>query len=217
MSARMADTGKAIWERLPLPGADVRCDWSWLPPEEADALFENLLQEIPWERHRLRMFGRELDAPRLSCWIGDPDAVYVYSRTRFEPRPWTLSLRTLRERVERSCDARFNSVLANLYRDGADSMGWHSDDEPELGAQPVIASLSLGAVRRFRLRRRLPRGMRATPADTLDLRLTHGSLLCMSGATQHLYQHDLPKSAAVTTPRINLTFRFIHKAARCPP
>ncbi|RDS83431.1 alpha-ketoglutarate-dependent dioxygenase AlkB [Dyella psychrodurans] len=213
----MADPGDATWERLPLPGADVRCAWSWLPREDADALFENLSQEIPWERHRLRMFGRELDAPRLSCWIGDPDAVYVYSRTRFEPRPWTPSLHALRERVERSCGARFNSVLANLYRDGADSMGWHSDDEPELGSQPIIASLSLGATRRFRLRRRLPRGIRATPADTLDVQLAHGSLLCMSGATQHLYQHDLPRSAAVTKPRINLTFRLIHVPAERQP
>lgn len=217
MSARMADPNSAIWERLSLPDADVRCAWSWLPRENADALFESLLQEIPWERHRLRMFGRELDAPRLSCWIGDPDAVYIYSRTRFEPRPWTPSLHALLARVEQSCNARFNSVLANLYRDGADSMGWHSDDEPELGSQPIIASLSLGATRRFRLRRRRPLGIRATPADTLDVQLSHGSLLCMSGATQHLYQHDLPKSAAVTSPRINLTFRLIHADAKRPP
>lgn len=213
MSARMAEAGNASWERLPLPGADVRCAWSWLPQEAADALLEQLLEEIPWERHRLRMFGRELDAPRLSCWIGDPAAVYTYSRTRFEPHPWTPALQALRERVERSSQARFNSVLANLYRDGADSMGWHSDGEAELGAQPVIASLSLGATRRFRLRRRLPRGTRATPADTLEVPLVHGSLLCMSGATQHLYQHDVPKSARVSAPRINLTFRLIQPSA----
>ncbi|WP_325430991.1 alpha-ketoglutarate-dependent dioxygenase AlkB family protein [Dyella sp.] len=209
----MADAGHAGWELLPLPGAHVRCAWSWLSQEAADAWWEQLLQEIPWERHRLRMFGRERDAPRLSCWIGDPGAVYVYSRTRFEPRPWTPALHALREAVQRSCHARFNSVLANLYRDGADSMGWHSDDEPELGPQPVIASLSLGATRRFRLRRRLPRGARATAADTVEIPLTHGSLLCMSGATQQLYQHDVPKSARVSAPRINLTFRLIHAPA----
>lgn len=206
----IAEACEDTWQPLPLPGADVRYAASWLAKDEADHLLERLLDEISWEQHRFLMFGREVAAPRLSCWIGDPGAIYMYSRTRFEPRAWAPSLLSLRARLERFCGARFNSVLANLYRDGADSMGWHSDDEPELGAQPVIASLSLGAARRFRLRRRLPRGMRLTPADTLDFPLAHGSLLCMAGATQSLYQHDLPKSAAVDTPRINLTFRYIH-------
>lgn len=209
MSATTVETANHTWQRLPLADAEVHCAWSWLTSHEADALFERLLEEIPWERHRLRMFGRELDAPRLSCWIGDPGATYMYSRSRFEPRPWTPSLHPLRERVQQACGARFNSVLANLYRDGQDSMGWHSDDEPELGSQPTIASFSLGATRRFRLRRRLPRGMRVSSADKLELGLTSGSLLCMAGATQQLYQHDLPKSAAVSAPRINLTFRLI--------
>lgn len=213
MPATSAEIASDVWQRLPVTDADVRCAWSWLTNDEADGLFERLLKEIPWERHRLRMFGRELEAPRLSCWIGDPGATYVYSRSRFEPRPWTPSLFPLRQRVEHSCGVRFNSVLANLYRDGADSMGWHSDDEPELGPQPVIASLSLGATRRFRLRRRLPRGTRAVPADILDLRLTSGSLLCMAGSTQRRYQHDLPKSPAVTAARINLTFRLIQAPA----
>ena len=213
----IAEPCEETWRPLPLPDADVRYAASWLAKDEADGLLERLLDEISWEQHRFLMFGREVTAPRLSCWIGDAGTTYMYSRTRFEPRPWTPSLLALRDRVEQACDARFNSVLANLYRDGADSMGWHSDDEPELGHQPVIASLSLGATRRFRLRRRLPRGTRATPADTLDLRLPPGSLLCMAGATQHLYQHDLPKSAAVTAPRINLTFRLIQTSTMHRP
>lgn len=196
-------------QRLPLADADVHYAPCWLAGHEADALLDRLLDEIPWERHRLRMFGREVDAPRLSCWIGDPGATYVYSRSRFEPHPWTPSLFSLRERVEQACQAQFNSVLANLYRNGDDSMGWHSDDEPELGAQPVIASVSLGAERRFRFRRREPRGARATPSSGLVL--AHGSLLCMTGNTQRYYQHDLPKSAEVVGPRINLTFRLIHR------
>jgi alkylated DNA repair dioxygenase AlkB len=202
------------WQRLPLADADVRYAEAWLGRDEADALFERLRQEIPWERHRLSMFGREVDSPRLSCWIGDPGTDYIYSRTRFEPRPWTSSLLVLRERVEAFSGARFNSVLANLYRDGQDSMGWHSDDEPELGPQPVIASVSLGAERRFRLRRKLPRGTRATP---LGLPLAHGSLLCMAGDTQRYYQHDLPKLAGMVGARINLTFRFIHASAQGRP
>lgn len=202
------------WQPLPLPDADVRYAPSWLAREEADELLARLLEEIPWERHRLNLFGREVDSPRLSCWIGDPGATYVYSRSRFEPRPWTASLLLVRERVERACQARFNSVLANLYRDGQDSMGWHSDDEPELGAQPVIASVSLGAERRFRFRRCVPRGMRA--AQPVGITLSHGSLLCMAGHTQHRYQHDLPKSTGIAAPRINLTFRLIDTAHHRP-
>jgi alkylated DNA repair dioxygenase AlkB len=194
------------WERLPLAEADVRYAQTWLDQKEADALFEHLQHEISWERHRLSLFGRQVDSPRLSCWIGDSGASYTYSRTRFEPRPWTPALLALRERLQTFCGVRFNSVLANLYRDGQDSMGWHSDDEPELGPRPVIASISLGAERRFRLRRKSPRGTRSTP---LGLPLAHGSLLCMAGDTQRHYQHDLPKVAAVTGARINLTFRRI--------
>lgn len=197
------------WQSLDLNGADVALQPQWLMREEADALFAALLAEIPWETHRIRLFGREMDSPRLSCWIGDADTSYVYSRTRFEPRPWLPALAMLRGRLEQLCAARFNSVLANLYRDGTDSMGWHSDDEAELGEFPLIASLSLGAERRFRLRRKLPRGVQATPADRLGLQLPHGSVLRMAGATQKLYRHDLPKTRAVTGARINLTFRWI--------
>ena len=189
---------------LPLPGASLRYRPDWLPEAEADALFA-AATTIAWERHRLRLFGREIDAPRLSCWIGDPGAAYTYSRVRFEPRPWLPALAALRAQLETTCGARFNSVLANLYRDGRDSMGWHSDDEPELGADPVIASISLGGVRRFRLRAR-------DGGAGLSLELAHGSLLLMAGATQRLYRHDLPKTRAAVAPRINLTFRYIHGA-----
>jgi alkylated DNA repair dioxygenase AlkB len=202
------------WEQLPLPDADVRYAPCWLCRDEADGLLARLLEEIPWERHRLNMFGREVDSPRLSCWIGDPGATYVYSRSRFEPRPWTTSLLSLREGVERACQVRFNSVLANLYRDGQDSMGWHSDDEPELGVKPVIASVSLGAERRFRFRRRVPRAPHAV--RPVGITLSHGSLLCMAGDTQRGYQHDLPKSTGISEPRINLTFRLIDTAHRRP-
>ncbi|RUL73109.1 alpha-ketoglutarate-dependent dioxygenase AlkB family protein [Dyella choica] len=202
------------WQRLPLADADVYYSPCWLAAGEADELLGHLLDEVPWERHRLRVFGREVDAPRLSCWIGDPGAIYVYSRSRFEPRPWTPSLLSLRARVELACAARFNSVLANLYRSGQDSMGWHSDDEPELGAQPIIASISLGVERRFRFRRRVPPG--TGTARPVGLTLSHGSLLCMAGDTQHHYQHDLPKSTGTSGSRINLTFRMIN-SAHMPP
>lgn len=214
LGAMISELMGDAWQQLPLPDADVRYAPSWLARQEADELFARLLQDIPWERHRLNLFGRDVDSPRLSCWIGDPGATYVYSRSRFEPRPWPATLLPLRERVERACQARFNSVLANLYRNGQDSMGWHSDDEPELGAQPVIASVSLGAERRFRFRPRAPRGTRAVPP--VGITLSHGSLLCMAGDTQRRYRHDLPKSTGLSEPRINLTFRLIDIAHHHP-
>lgn len=206
-------TTSAGWQRIALPDADVVLWPHWLEPAEADALFAELRHAIAWETHRIRLFGREFDSPRLSCWIGDPGAGYTYSGTRFEPRPWPAALAALRGRLERSCAARFNSVLANLYRDGHDAMGWHSDDEPELGAQPVIASLSLGAGRRFRFRRRRARGEPTQPGDTAELTLPHGGLLRMAGDTQRLYRHDLPRMRSIDAPRINLTFRWIDTSA----
>jgi alkylated DNA repair dioxygenase AlkB len=186
-----------------LPDAELAFDPHWLPQDEADAVLQSLTREIAWEQHRIRLFGRELDVPRLSCWVGDPGADYVYSRTRFEPRPWSATLSLLRERIEASTQASFNSVLANLYRDGQDSMGWHSDDEPELGLQPTIASLSLGASRRFVFRRRVSGGEQRT------LVLTHGSLLIMRGDTQQHWHHALPRTRRSLGMRINLTFRRI--------
>jgi len=195
---------KCLPERLPLEGADVRYRADTYSPSRADALFDALHREIPWEQHRLRLFGREIPAPRLSCWIGDAGAAYTYSRVRFEPRAWTPALASLREDLAGRFGLRLNSVLANLYRDERDSMGWHNDGEPELGAEPVIASLSFGAERRFRFR------SRAMKRVSLAIPLAHGSVLVMQGATQRLYQHDLPKSAAPCGARINLTFRWIY-------
>ncbi len=192
------------WIEIELAGAELRIAPAFLAPDAADAALAALSTEIPWEQHRIRLYGREHASPRLSCWIGDPGVNYTYSRTRFEPRPWSAALAALRTRVEAACAVRFNSVLANLYRDGADGMGWHADDEPELGPQPLIASLSLGGVRTFAFRDRAQRRQR------LKLELPHGSLLLMSGKTQALYQHALPKSARPLLPRLNLTFRSIH-------
>jgi len=190
------------WRRFPLPGADVRLA-RFCAAGAALTWFSRLHAEIPWEQHRLRIFGREVDSPRLSCWIGDAAAVYTYSRTRFEPRPWTPALRELCVALEIICGEVYNSVLCNLYRDGCDAMGWHSDSEPELGPTPAIASLSFGAARRFRLRHRRDPALRA------EMLLESGSLLLMAGTTQRNYRHDLPRSARATGPRINLTFRRI--------
>jgi alkylated DNA repair dioxygenase AlkB len=190
-------------EALPLADAELHFDPQWLPPAQADALFEALRPAIDWEVHRIRLFGRLLDSPRLSSWIGDPETSYVYSGSRFEPRPWPPALAQLRERLGAAAGENFNSVLANLYRGGRDAMGWHSDDEPELGPRPVIASLSLGAVRRFVFKHR------RDPARKLILDLPHGSLLLMRGDTQANYRHALPRTARAVGERINLTFRRI--------
>ncbi|MNM48449.1 Alpha-ketoglutarate-dependent dioxygenase AlkB [compost metagenome] len=186
-----------------LPDADIRHHPGWLQPAEADALLQTLQEDVPWEVHRIRMFGRWVDSPRLSCWVGDPQAHYRYSGADFVPQPWPLALLPVRERLQQACAAPFNSVLINRYRDGRDSMGWHSDDEPELGERPVIASLSLGATRRFLLRRRDDHAL------TTEFLLAHGDLLVMAGDTQRFYQHALPKTARPLDERINLTFRWI--------
>jgi len=190
------------WRRIRLPGADVRLA-RFCAALPAQAWFARLYTEIPWQQHRLKIFGREVDSPRLSCWIGDPQAVYTYSQTRFEPQPWTPALRELREALNRICGEVYNSVLCNLYSSGHDAMGWHSDSEPELGAEPVIASLSFGATRRFRLQHKRDPALRA------DIALESGSLLLMAGATQRHYRHDLPRTAREVGARINLTFRHI--------
>ncbi len=191
------------WRTLPLEDAQLRYASHWLDIAAANALFVALRDGIAWERHRIRLFGRVLDAPRLSCWIGDDDAAYTYSRMRYLPQPWPAPLSAIRNRLRAECAADFNGVLANLYRDGNDSMGWHADDELELGARPLIASLSLGATRRFVIRHR------GDPARRLAINLAHGSLLLMSGDTQLHYRHALPKTARAVAPRINLTFRQI--------
>lgn len=190
------------WQSFDLSDADVRLA-QFCANVPAQRWFARLHDEIAWERHRLRLFGRDIDAPRLSCWVGDPDAAYRYSGTRFAPHAWTPALAELREYLFAQCGESCNSVLCNLYRDGRDSMGWHSDDEAELGPQPTILSFSFGGVRRFRLRHRKRAELR------LELDLPSGSLLRMSGATQQHYRHDLPKTARAVAARINLTFRRI--------
>ncbi len=173
-------------------------------PEQARAeLYERVRQVVPFAAKQIRIFGRVVDQPRLTAWIGDASAVYTYSGVQNDPAPWPDVLAELRDRIAAATGARFNSVLCNLYRDGADSMGMHSDSERELGPNPVIASLSLGAVRRFQLRHRKRRD------QGLDLDLPDGSLLVMRGALQHHYRHGVPKQPKITAGRINLTFRYV--------
>ncbi len=190
-------------DTLALPGAELCFAPQWLPAAQADVLFRELRESIDWQTHRIRLFGRSVDSPRLSSWIGDAGSSYTYSGVRFEPQAWPPALVAVRQHLMQALGCEFNSVLANLYRDGRDCMGWHADKEPELGKQPVIASLSLGATRRFVLK-----ALRE-PSRKLEIALPHGSLLVMSGDTQQRYRHALPRTARPVAERINLTFRQI--------
>ncbi|HEY5140537.1 MAG TPA: alpha-ketoglutarate-dependent dioxygenase AlkB [Methylococcales bacterium] len=173
----------------------------FLPPE-SDHLFAAFETGLDWQEETIFIFGKWVKVPRLMCWYGDPDAYYHYSGVDHQPRPWTTELQSVRARLEQQCQCAFNSVLANLYRDGRDSMGCHADDEKELGLNPVIASLSLGDERLFKLHHKKHK-------ETLDIILGHGDLLVMAGTLQHHWLHSVPKTKKIKTPRINLTFRKI--------
>ncbi len=188
---------------LDMPEATVVLQERFLSEVQALSLLDTLLEDIAWEQHRVRLFGREMPSPRLSAWHGDPEAVYRYSGFTHHPRPWTPHLLSVRAAVERAADTAFNSVLLNRYRDGQDAMGWHADDEPELGPEPVIASVSLGASRKMRFRHRTHREW------VSDVALGNGSLLVMAGSTQRYWLHSVPRTRTVHDERINLTFRLI--------
>lgn len=194
------------WEQIDLPGGALRLWPDFLGRSEATGLLARLFEGLAWQSDRVRLFGREHPIPRQHQWYGDAGAGYRWSGLEMQPLAWTPELADLRGRLETEVGVSFNSVLANLYRDGRDSMGWHADDEPELGKQPVIASISLGAERDLLLRRKTGR---VRGERSVKLRLPHGSLLIMSGDTQHNWQHALPRRTRLSEPRINLTFRRI--------
>ena len=179
----------------------------FLDPKEASLYFAALQSKIHWHTPRVFVYGRWIDSPRQSAWFGDRGAVYRYSGTINEPIPWLPELRTLRERLNHFCESEFNSVLANHYRSGSDSMGWHSDDEKELGPDPVIASISLGGARRFLLQHR-----RRKDLPTHEIMLENGSLLLMRANSQGAWRHSIPKTRRAVAPRINLTYRHIMPA-----
>jgi alkylated DNA repair dioxygenase AlkB len=189
--------------QLDLPDADVRLWPGAWTAAEADRLFQELLSSIDWREETVLIFGERRLVPRLVAWHGDPGTAYTYSGTAHEPLPWTPALAAIKSRVESLTHHAFNSVLLNRYRGGADGMGWHADDEAELGRDPAIASVSFGAARRFVLRHRRRSAARA------ELLLGHGDLLLMAGATQHHYVHAVPKTARTVGERINLTFRRV--------
>lgn len=179
--------------------------WPQIIPEPTGwQLYSELHSTLPWQQDQITIYGKTLPVPRLQVWMGDPGAHYQYSGLALSPQPWSQPVIAIKQRVETICCHHFNSVLINLYRSGQDSNGWHSDDEPELGENPVIASFNLGATRRFRLRHKYRKDIQPYTFD-----LTSGSLLLMAGTTQKYWQHCLTKTARPVEPRINLTFRRV--------
>lgn len=191
------------FETLHIPDADIRFMHRFLDPPTSRRYFNKLMDETPWSQPIIRVWGKEHRQPRLSCWYGEPDAIYRFSGKTFHPHPWTSTLRNLLPAVQAATGFRFNSVLLNLYRDGDDSMGMHSDNEAELGPLPVIASLSLGDTRLFKFKHR------QYHTTSKSIALTDGSLLLMAGRTQECWLHGVRKERHNVGPRINLTFRNI--------
>lgn len=193
------------WQIL-TPEADSGAAVTLYPDFIADDLagrwMATLTEQIAWQQRTITLFGKTHLQPRLVAWYGDPGIRYRYSGQTMEPEPWLPLLTTIRERCIERVGTAFNSVLCNLYRDGQDAMGWHADNEPELGPTPVIASISLGCVRRFDLRHRQSR-------VTHQLLLPSGSLLVMAGTTQQHWVHQIARTRKIDSPRINLTFRQI--------
>jgi len=170
--------------------------------KEASKYFEALKQDIKWKQEEILMYGKLIKFPRLTAWYGEDDKPYSFSGLKLTPQPWNDDLLSIKRRIEPKSDVKFNSVLLNFYRDGNDSISWHTDAEKELGINPVIASVNFGAERKFQLKHR-------QNGEKIDINLQHGSLLIMKGELQHHWLHQVPKTKSLVGERINLTFRVI--------
>lgn len=169
---------------------------------ESDMYLQKLKTDIEWKQESMNMYGKQVAFPRLTAWYGDNDKPYSFSGITLMPKIWTKELIGIKERIELLSKVRFNSVLLNLYRNGNDSISWHTDAEKELGTNPIIASVNFGATRKFQLRH-------VKTKEKLEIELTHGSILIMQGELQHFWQHQVPKTSQNVSERINLTFRVI--------
>lgn len=174
----------------------------FLTPENSSINIALLLQELPFKNDETIVFGKHRVMNRLTAWVGDLPFTYGYSQIKRKADPWTINLLSLKTKVEEKTNYPFNSCLLNYYPTGDDGMGWHADNEKELGRKPVIASLSLGAERKFSFKH-------IQTKEKIDIQLANGSLLLMSGEIQHYWKHALPKTKKVNKPRLNLTFRTI--------
>ena len=186
-----------------LPDAEIIYFPHFFDKKEADLIFEQLTNEIPWQQDKIRVFGKTHPQPRLTALFGNEGKSYSYSNIKMHPHPWNPLLQNIKSKVESVSDANFTTVLLNLYRDGKDSNGWHADNEKELGINPIIASVSFGTERIFQLKHNTISNLKQ------NILLEHGSLLLMKGTTQHFWKHQIPKTSKTIGSRINLTFRVI--------
>ena len=186
-----------------LPNAELEYYPSFFDAEKSNLLFEQLLNEIPWQHDYITVFGKSHPQPRLTALFGNEGKPYCYSNIVMQPHNWNPILMYIKNEIEEICNENFTTVLLNLYRDGRDSNGWHADNERELGRNPIIASMSFGAERSFHLKHNTMENAK------LKIILENGSLLLMKGETQHFWKHQIPKTAKPIAPRINLTFRII--------
>jgi len=196
--------GHTTLERIPMQDAEIYYLRELPLAQTAEGLMTQLIDEVPWRAENIVVWGKTFLQPRLTAWYGDNGISYTYSGIRLEALPWTHTLIDIKNRVETLAGIDFNSVLLNYYRDHGDSMGLHSDDEPELGRRPVIASVSLGEERTFVLKHKTRRDLRS-----VRLKLASGSLLLMKGETQHYWKHGIEKETRPCGPRVNLNFRRI--------
>lgn len=190
-------------KKIIAPDAEVTLYNGFFSQRESDYYFNTLLKEIDWKQDKIKLYGKVFDLPRLTAWYGDTDKSYTYSGIPMEPKPWTKELIAIKDKIETESGFSFSSVLLNLYRNGSDSVSWHSDDEVELGANPTIASVSFGETRVFQMKHK------SLPNVKVNIPLTHGSFLLMQGETQKNWKHQIPKTAKALRTRINLTFRLI--------
>ena len=191
--------------KISLPDSEISLHQKHFNSEIAANFLKDLTEEIPWVQNKIKFYGKESLVPRLESWHGDEGMSYTYSGIKMDAKPWTKNLLMIKESIEPIAKTTFNSVLINYYRDGKDRVAWHSDDEKELGKNPVIASVSLGAERKFKLRHKNYKENQLQ----YEVFLQNGSLLMMSGSTQHHWLHEIPRTAKPIGPRINLTFRVI--------
>lgn len=189
--------------RLDLPDSEIWYYPSFFNLGKADQYFKVLRKDTPWQQDDIKVFGKTYAQPRLTALYASNTKSYSYSNITMYPKPFTPTLLEIKEAIEAEAGTCFTTCLLNLYRDGKDSNGWHSDDEKELGENPVIASITLGQERYFHLRHKNDKGLKH------KILLQHGSLLLMQGETQHNWQHQIAKTARKIGERINLTFRVI--------
>lgn len=189
-------------EKTEIPNGEFLHIRQFFSKSLSDKYFKTLLDAIDWKQEKMNMYGKELLFPRLTAWYGDNEKPYTFSGITLQPNKWTPELLEIKKEVETKVDASFNSVLLNRYRNGNDSISWHTDAEKELGKNPVIASVNFGATRKFQLKH-------IHTNEKISIELSHGSLLIMMGELQHFWKHQIPKTKKTVGERINLTFRVI--------